>query len=1326
MVIVSLVVFSPNYGAGRSFLGLAVNCPKSCSVSVRDAQRPDGNFDKVLSWSPVQGAAGYQIWRCKGSNCNNWQWTASTSATTWTDKNGGKGFGNEAWTYKLSVKPISGCTNWPSCTFSQGDSQTRQQSGAGSAPASVNCPRACSVMVQDMIRTDGKYNKKVFWNAVEGADAYHLWRCEGSGCSDWQWVNSIYGSVYLDSNNGNGFGNEVLTYKLSVKPKPGCAIWPSCTSSSYEPCTSSCNVCDFDNNGRVTIGDCAKIWMSQIDANCDGQPGTIADVQWCTMCLGTGVPSCEVTCSKCDTDSNGVVAPTEIGLIIGMNLDTNCDGTTGEVADAMWCSANCACVDSDGANLKVRGNCTDSKGTYLDQCITADSVKENVCTLTGCTNALHTCDSFCYGGACLGFYCGKMFNLTLPPHYQTQKGDPNYDERADINKDGRIAGFDFSAVQSNLPNESWCQQRYEQSATILEAGPVVFGQLDLTQTTPNQVVGNRMFYGEGIVFDRSVSPNRAYIWDSGNSRVLAFASFGTCLGGSQVNQACINDLDCPGSSCKINPKKNADLIIGQPDAFHSACNGDNTRLMPASAATICSQPYPEVVTPAESADGLSMAVDADHNLYVLDKWNYRVLKYLDPLNPSKLDGKGDAIADFVWGQKNFEGRDCNQGKGSFFVTAETICPACYERRPQTGDWYSGGVDVDPLGNVWLTDINNHRVLRFPANSKTADLVIGQPDFTSRYDQKSCYGGTVAAAGIHPFNYQPDPAYLCLPKAVRYDAHTDRLFVLDYPSATGRFRISIYNAPFENGMAADEVVLSSRNESSATGTDEYNLYRPTAIEVDPFNEDAIWVHDSGRALYLQKIDGIWKPTKVLQQPNIGIYIPSQNKPENDKIKCNTTVKAPPWMCNIGWTAGGIGIDSEENVYITSGYQGGIFRFKSPIPNATADTRVAYAADTFILQPEPNEWGWEPLDNQLSEYGFAYPNSVGLVNYANGVSQMFVADRNRVLFWNNYHLKGNGAAASGALFQQDTKSMINDGMDLTNAIQSDSQGRVWVGREKAVFVFNGPITQGEAPFIIIPQQLPLRFGGVLTVNSISGMAYDERNDALWLSDTDSHRVVRVARPLDTSREVDMVLGQPNLAAKHANRDVDDVSQYPQNGWLKAQECPNMVADGFANLGALKLDNYGNLYIVDTVYEGWRCSNNRILEYDSADLLPDPTKNFFEHGERMPMRVYGSRGFTDKRSEQHYDTPIPGHPISLAFDNQNRMYVLADGWSNAYMERVFMYENPLPDCTSPCKVEPTALLPIPGSQLIGLSVDPWNNLAVLDHTTHRVLLYKGGFQI
>jgi hypothetical protein len=76
------------------------------------------------------------------------------------------------------------------------------------------------------------------------------------------------------------------------------------------------------------------------------------------------------------------------------------------------------------------------------------------------------------------------------------------------------------------------------------------------------------------------------------------------------------------------------------------------------------------------------------------------------------------------------------------------------------------VSADSSGNVWVSDTNNRRVLRFPSNSKVANLVIGQPNFNTT-------DGSLACSTPNPSMSQ-----LCLPVIARVHPTTGDLYVLD--------------------------------------------------------------------------------------------------------------------------------------------------------------------------------------------------------------------------------------------------------------------------------------------------------------------------------------------------------------------------------------------------------------------------------------------------------------------------------------------------------------------------------------------------------------------
>ena len=257
-----------------------------------------------------------------------------------------------------------------------------------------------------------------------------------------------------------------------------------------------------------------------------------------------------------------------------------------------------------------------------------------------------------------------------------------------------------------------------------------------------------------------------------------------------------------------------------------------------------------------------MAIDSRGALYVPDFSNNRVLKYNNPF-------VSDSVADAVWGQKDFSGKDCNRGDFDR-PTAATLCFHSDTNRLAT-NLQSAGVEVDAEGTVWVADTGNHRVLRFSANprtgviSKMASLVLGQADFKSAEPGRTL-----------------DRLYA--PSAVRI-APDGSAYVAD----TGNNRVLVFKPPFESGMEADSEFGSQ-------------LHHPTSIEFDPAGR-GVWVNDAGNHMVeLWDMSG----TSVLKVLGKDSYRPER--------VCDRPLEFLPGAPHLCYIAGGFGIDSQGNVLV----------------------------------------------------------------------------------------------------------------------------------------------------------------------------------------------------------------------------------------------------------------------------------------------------------------------------------------------------------------------------------------------------------------------------
>lgn len=316
---------------------------------------------------------------------------------------------------------------------------------------------------------------------------------------------------------------------------------------------------------------------------------------------------------------------------------------------------------------------------------------------------------------------------------------------------------------------------------------IVLGKRDFGEIAPRKIVLDKVSSPGGVIVDRSESPGRAYVWDSGNSRII----------GIDLEDCYLKDEE---ERCA------ADIVIGQPSATDwGACNRDSSfqyypERAPAGAETICGIPE-WTHTSLEHKTFTSMFVDDDGNLYVGDFENHRVLKYINPFTT-------DSIADEVWGQVNFTGNKCNLTRGYNQSTpAPTASSICFYSTFDGG----AGVALDADGNLWVADGGNNRVLRFPNNdgviAKTADIVIGQANFTS------------AASGSSSTNLKS-------PTTVRFGSTGD-LFIAD----AGNNRVMRYTAPFTSGMSGTAILDDSDFPGGLV-----------AIEMDP-SENIFWTYEN---------------------------------------------------------------------------------------------------------------------------------------------------------------------------------------------------------------------------------------------------------------------------------------------------------------------------------------------------------------------------------------------------------------------------------------------------------------------------------------------------
>ncbi len=266
----------------------------------------------------------------------------------------------------------------------------------------------------------------------------------------------------------------------------------------------------------------------------------------------------------------------------------------------------------------------------------------------------------------------------------------------------------------------------------------MLGKADFVGSYANLPTQTRVNNPVALGVDRSHTPNRLWIADIGNNRVLGYAS-----------------------TANLPSDQPADRVLGQSSFTGGSTNaGINGSLQNA-------------VTAVASASSLffpmGVAVDSHGGVYVGDTSNSRVLHFLDPFAT-------DTTADRVFGQGSFTTRNPSFPYG----TANSLAGL-------------GGVSIGPADELWVADTLDHRVVRFsnapaqPTTGATADLVLGQSGFASSSTFPAYAPGCAAArmnAPLGVFAASSNHLYVA-------DSGNNRVLVFTPPFSNGMSASAVF-------------------------------------------------------------------------------------------------------------------------------------------------------------------------------------------------------------------------------------------------------------------------------------------------------------------------------------------------------------------------------------------------------------------------------------------------------------------------------------------------------------------------------------------------------
>lgn len=262
--------------------------------------------------------------------------------------------------------------------------------------------------------------------------------------------------------------------------------------------------------------------------------------------------------------------------------------------------------------------------------------------------------------------------------------------------------------------------------------------LAVDTANPNWIEGRELYNPSGVAIDNSGNAPAIYITDTRNNRIMGWRS------------------------AQAAPGAPADIILGQNNQYQTIAGG------PGTGSTL----------------GLNaptgIAVDPLGNVYVADSNNNRILRYPTPFANATTQTPG-ILPDLVLGQPGFSTNGGNQGG----ISANTLNLATGSAVP-----LFAGLAFDTAGSLYVSDVNNNRVLVFPASvlksqsyGPAATLVLGQVNFNT---------ATATTNGLSSSAFSA-------PSGVTIDAK-GRLYVGD---ALGR--VLVFLPPFVLGSNAARLV-----------------------------------------------------------------------------------------------------------------------------------------------------------------------------------------------------------------------------------------------------------------------------------------------------------------------------------------------------------------------------------------------------------------------------------------------------------------------------------------------------------------------------------------
>ncbi|MGA8303527.1 MAG: NHL repeat-containing protein [Thermoplasmata archaeon] len=522
------------------------------------------------------------------------------------------------------------------------------------------------------------------------------------------------------------------------------------------------------------------------------------------------------------------------------------------------------------------------------------------------------------------------------------------------------------------------------------------------------------------------------------------------------------------------------------------------------------------VSPTNLTSPAAAGFDGKGDLWVTDWGNNRLLEYVPPFHSGMS-------ASVVLGQSSFTGNQ--PGTSAVNVSEPT------------------GFTFDALGDLWVADQDNNRVLEFVPPFTTgmrASVVLGQSNF---------------------LGYQPGLTSTNLSVPIDVAFNGNWLWVADQ----GNDRVLGFQIPVTTGEAAYAVLgQSSFTTDSATG--EAALKAPEAVNVDAFGD--LWVSDT----YDDRVLEFTPPFSNGQDPAVAL---GQSTLTGTAPADTRTNLSRPW---------GVAFNASGDLWVTDSQNNRLLEYvptqftvtltEAGLPAGTPWTAIvngeARSGVGALHFSEPN--GSFTLEVPAAP-GFVPSPSLGTITVQAGpVSQSIQFSATPP---NPY---STGLAASVVIGQPNFNTSYEYSPSQLTANDTandwdatfDSAGDLWVADAdfNRVLEFRPPFTDFEGASLVLGQSSfsgSHAGDGAANLSRPEGVAFDASGN-LWVSDSANNRVLEFKPPFSSGMSAVLVLGQHGFG-------------------------PNSAGNGPAQLNfPFGLEFFdGNLWVADS-------GNNRVLEYPS----------------------------------------------------------------------------------------------------------------------------------